>query len=1045
MMSSFRHDVRLYRAFGLIDRPRLLDKLRAVLDHKLTLISAPPGYGKTTVAAQFVRQVSCPVAWHTVEERERDIPNLWAQTLTALEPIAPDIQTLEMPHGYAPNELAALITDFLRKTVRTDFIYVLDDVQHLTGSTLTEIWLQTLVEFSPPQCHLILISRMLPDLPLAQMIARREVMAIGQHELRFTAQEIQALAGETRGEDLPEPTVQELTARLEGWPAGIVLALQPLPVDLERAMLSGGAGPEALFDALADLALRAQPDELRDFLLASSTLARVTPELCAVALGLSDGAHWLGEAQGRGLFLSRATGGLVYHRLFRSFLQRQLEGTDPGRFIDLHVRAAHWFEGQDDIDAAFDHYVAAGLADHAAALAERASQAYFALGKVETLLGWNAALGGTAVPGLLCVCAKIHTDRYEYAAAEVELDAAEQGFGTRGDDAGVLDVRLQRAMIDLQQSSYRQAVSRALPLVEAPGIPDDLRGRALNILGFAELSLGEVEAAVRHLELALPLYRSGGGAHALSQLLQNLEMAYTRAGRFGEAVACLQEVIALRRMLRSAGPLALALNNLGYYYHQHGNYREAMASFQEGLSIAMQAPERRVEGYLSWSTGDLQRDRGANDDALRLYTRAIALTGADNPALRAALLVSLSTLRRWQGNLTEAIRLAQEAQALAEAHDIALEGITARAALWAARFQAGRTAKARKQLELAAAALQERNIHVELMQVLGLCAQAALECGDTPAAEIHLSRALHITRVSESVHPAVMEMLHAPALEAFVLRSGTKYEPFARGLRQLREAQLRPTARHSHGKTALTYSLRLQTLGQEQIERDGEHVPSSAWRATTVREFFLYLLFGGRANREHLCSVFWPERSTSRVRSSFHTTLYRVRQALGDNVICFEEGLYGINPEVEVWCDALEFERLAAQARLLSPRDARTEDLWRRAVEFYRGDFLPSLDTEWLQPRRETLRETYIDALFGLGGCMRARGDFRAALLTFKRALSLEPYREDIHRAIMMCYADLGEKKRVKTHLRQLQDLLRQELATRPSPETVALVATLLN
>jgi DNA-binding SARP family transcriptional activator len=227
--------------------------------------------------------------------------------------------------------------------------------------------------------------------------------------------------------------------------------------------------------------------------------------------------------------------------------------------------------------------------------------------------------------------------------------------------------------------------------------------------------------------------------------------------------------------------------------------------------------------------------------------------------------------------------------------------------------------------------------------------------------------------------------------------------------------------------------------------RDGKPVPSSEWRAIAARELFLYLLFVGPQSREQISLEFWPDSSTKRVRSNFHTTLYRARQALGENVITFKDDVYLIDPELDVWCDAQELESLAVQARLLSPRDVRTEDLWRRAVSLYRGDFLPSLDAEWVATRRETLREIHLEALIGLGECARARGDFREALGVFRRALGLEPYREDIHRSIMTCYAERGEKQKVLLHLRELQRLFRQELAAEPSLETLALAETLLN
>ena len=123
-----------------------------------------------------------------------------------------------------------------------------------------------------------------------------------------------------------------------------------------------------------------------------------------------------------------------------------------------------------------------------------------------------------------------------------------------------------------------------------------------------------------------------------------------------------------------------------------------------------------------------------------------------------------------------------------------------------------------------------------------------------------------------------------------------------------------------------------------------------------------------------------------------------------------------VNPDIDLWCDAQEMETLTQQARLLPSRDARTEDMWRRAVELYQGDFLPSWDAEWVIYRREDLLEAYIEALIGLGNCARARNDLREALATYRRALDADPYREDVHRAIMICYAESGEKKQVLDH-----------------------------
>lgn len=1045
-----QRDTHIPHFSGVIQRPVLLERLQAVADHKLTLVCAPPGYGKTTIVAQFAYQSPYAVAWQTLEERDRDVPNLYRESLAALEQVAPGIQDLPGdPVGYTPMELAGLVADYLRNNTTEDFIYVLDDIQYLAGAPGAETWLRGIVALLPPNCHLILIGRILPDLPLTEMIARREVLALGQEQLKFTPTEIDSLAREVL--DLaPSPTeVYDLASRLEGWPAGIFLALRPLPSDLERAMLNGGEGPEGLFDALATLMLRAQPPGLRDFLLASSTLERLTPELCSAALGLRDSAHWLAEAQNRNLFVTRVSNGVVYHRLFRSLLQRQLKESNPTLYYDLHTQAARWFEENNRIDEAFEHYLNAGLYKRAVSIAEQVSRAYFTQGKVETLLTWQNALSKTGVitPRLAYACALIHTDRYAYQTAEMELDQAEEGFRALGNETGVAETELQRAMINFQRGRYDVAIAQAMPYRDAPRGPSNLRGRALKILGLASLRLGDVEQALAYLEEALPLFQTYADAYALTNLLQDLEVTYTRLGRSQEANACLQEVVALRRSLGSAGALALALNNLGYHYHQLGDYQQALVTFQEGLRIVAHVPDKRAESYLRWSLGDLQRDQGVFDEAIRLYNKALELIGGSEPSLRASILISASNLQRWRLKLHEALLLADEATALSKTHNVALERALAQAAFWTTRALSGQVKDAAKHLEAVLNDLKRQGNKIELVQVLAQYVIVNLLSEDVAAARDNLRMAIATAQEGGSLQPLVAEAVHTPILHKFIAEEGGLDLVLLQRITALRDAQ-----RKTHHETRLTptngrtdtFSLRVLTFGQEAVERDGRMISASEWRAASAKELFFYLLFEGGKTREQISLVFWPDSPTKRVRSNFHTTLYRARQAVGENALLYENDRYFINPDLDIWCDAYEMEALARQARLLSPHDARTEDLWRRAVSLYRGEFLMSLDADWTYTRREAYHETYLEALIGLGTCARARGDLREALSTFKQALEVDPFREDIHRAIMLCYADGGDRNKIHIQFQELKALLRDELAVEPTDETIQLVQTLL-
>jgi DNA-binding SARP family transcriptional activator len=561
------------------------------------------------------------------------------------------------------------------------------------------------------------------------------------------------------------------------------------------------------------------------------------------------------------------------------------------------------------------------------------------------------------------------------------------------------------------------------------------------------MRLGDIEAAIQNLEAAIPLYRDDGDVHALSQLMQDLVLVYAQAGRFEEVSSRLQEVVALRRSLGSPSALALALNNLGYFYHRFGEYQQAQQTFTEGLSIIAQVSNRRAEGHLLWSLGDVKRDLGIFDEALRLYLKALEFIGAGEPPVRCGILVSLSTLRRWEGQIEEAISLATEATNLAQKHKLVMEGLLAQAAWCAACAQVGDYTAVLKQLNAVAEGFNPHSAQLETLQALGCCIQAALYASDRLTATRLLLSALDIARHTNTAQPLAAEIAHTPILEPFIQSNGKWWSALKRDLDRLYTAQT-TTAVAAQPSSEFyphpTYSLRIWTLGQERIERDGKRVLPSEWRAAASKELFLYLALVGPASREEISLVFWPDSTPRQVRANFHTTLYRARQALGENVIVLQDDRYRINPDVALWCDVHEMQKLIQQAQLLSSRDARTEDLWRKAVSLYQGEFLPSLPSDWTFFNRERIRETYIDTLVGAANCVRARGDCQEAITLLKRALQVDPYREDVYRAIMLCYADMGEQHQILSYYKHLQKVFHQELAIKPSQETVTLVERLL-
>lgn len=1028
-------------------RQALKTTLPDITRYHITIVSAPPGYGKTTAVADFVRSIDIPAAWHSLQERERDLSALYWHSLQALEFIAPGI-SIAAAELTSPDECAAYIANYLREHVNRPTLYVMDDLQLIAASPSAERWLRELVRHLPSNCHLVLISRTLPDLPLAELIAKGDVLAIGQEHLRFSVEDAAALAAQMNIA-LPDDTLEDRIQQLEGWPVGVAMSLRPLPVDLQIGLLRGSGGPEALFDALAARILNALPPVLTDFLLTASIVSRVTPEICNDVLHLPHSTGLMTDIVRRNLFASQIAGGLTLHRLFRNFLQRRLQEIDPERFIRLHTLAADWHRDQHQDDEAFHHYMAAGRTDEALAIVGRTHNAYFKQGNAETLLRWRAMLAEHAerLPQFVYTCAMILTDRYAYGDALAELACAETGFEAQGDRAWVAEARLQRAMIHIWQANYRAALALTQPIAADKKLKETTVGRAQHLLAMIDLANGDLDAAIARLEAILPIFEGTNDSYYVSGVLLDLAVAHTTGGNMTAASHYLQRLVAIRRTLGQPNALALALNNLGYHYHQIGDYELALRTLDEGLQVVGQNVNQRSESYLRWSMGDLQRDLGNFDEALRLYENAYELNGGAEQSLQQSITLSTATLYRWRGEYQMAARLTRELAAGYIPGEARHSMITlmAQASIYTLNTLTNQDTPGPAAFGALLEELAGKPIASEYVQIALLAASAVLLDGDETCAGDYLRGCLDACEQGVGRNIVAAEIANTPHLAAFV-DANPEFRPLQSAVQRLRSARRTLSAsppRDASEVETRTYTIHVRVLGDEFIECDNKPVATAEWRSSRAKEFFLYLLFEGAARREQISLVFWPDSSSSRVRSNFHTTLYRARRALGDNVILYEDDIYRINPEVNVWCDAVVFERYVTQAKMLPYSDVHADDLYRKAIAYYQGEFLPSLDAEWITPRREALYEMYIAALIGAGQCARARGDYTEAVGLFKRALKTDPFREEAHRALLSCYASMGEVSRVFKHFDLMKSRFMDELGVLPSPETHAYVQQL--
>ena len=338
----------------LIRRPRLHALLNESLKSALTLVSAPAGFGKTTLLSTWTQSLpttQAQVAWLSLDEDENDPQLFWTYVLSALDQQQPERFTTLLKSLQSPvspllmSVLAALIESVQGCT--QPLVLILDDY-HVITERQVHATLWYLIDRLPPQLHLILATRADPPLPLLLLRERRQVLEVRVEQLRCTAEETKAFLHKVMGTRLPDETIQEVTARTEGWLVGLRLLALSLPKQVEPLTLLQQVSGEHryILDYLTEVVVQKQPAEVQRFLLCTSILQRLSASLCDAVMEQTGSQEMLKYLERANLFvvsLDNKRQWYRYHALFAEALRYQLEQRHADLMPVLHMRASRWY------------------------------------------------------------------------------------------------------------------------------------------------------------------------------------------------------------------------------------------------------------------------------------------------------------------------------------------------------------------------------------------------------------------------------------------------------------------------------------------------------------------------------------------------------------------------------------------------------------------------------------------------------------------------------------------------------------------------------
>jgi LuxR family maltose regulon positive regulatory protein len=665
-----------------VERERLLDLLDRGLteQRRLTLISAPAGYGKTTLASAWLQRLlqdqhgaaawttTWAVAWLGLDENDNDPTRFFLHLVASLRGVSPGIGagTLDLVASPHQAEISAIMTPLINELAALPcrLLLVLDDY-HAISTARIHAALDFLCRHAPHNLHLVLLTRADPPLALATLRGRGLLTELRTRDLRFSGDEVRAFFAAALQQPIAADAVDALGARTEGWVAGLQLAalsLEGCDAEEVAAFVTAFRGSNRyIMDYLAEQVLQRLPTELRSFLCQAAVLERMCAPLCDALTGRQDSSALLAQLEGANLFLVRLDPQGVwfrFHHLFAELLRLELDDVQQA---NLHCRAAAWLADHNFLPEAVHHALAAGDFLRAAELIRQAAPALLRTCELRMLLQWIERLPPAVVQADAELTAQrslalFFSGQVAQAAAAIQaLDPAYAANAPPPVQGRLLALRAWLAELHGQPDA-EQLARTALAL--APAEDPFARMIALLPLGHAQRAAGHTQASVETFRIAVAAGQQMGHSFAAVAGLIDLAFSLLEQGSQRETLALCEE--ALQRYVDGRGqplPVACLLNvPLAAIYYHANELDKAQECARRGIEVARQVLSENILG------GDAQRflalaQFASGQAAAALATLREAQQGAEQVHYRRSANVLAATqahLHLRAGNLTAA-------------------------------------------------------------------------------------------------------------------------------------------------------------------------------------------------------------------------------------------------------------------------------------------------------------------------------------------------------------------------------------------------------
>jgi len=594
-----------------------------------------------------------------------------------------------------------------------------------------------------------------------------------------------------------------------------------------------------------------------------------------------------------------------------------------------------------------------------------------------------------------------------------------------------------------------------LDSIDKPHNIEELQAEAFRIKGLCLYSIGRLDFSVDYLEKALQIYSFLGDEHNKALLHLDLGLVYMRQGHFSRSLSRYEQALIHWRTTENIVRQSNLLNNLGVLYHQRGEYTQAGKFLLQALVLAKKSGNTRIESYSLTSLGDIYTDLEVFDAAKESYRQAKEIsTRIDNRFLQLYINLAETTLGFKRKNLSQASNFLEIAKTFIKENTSDFEIGLIQLSSGILSLAQGNTKEALPLLKKSLRHFSAGGQTSEIIRSHIALARAYFAQDEIQLSFSHLDQAMVIGNRRENIHTLILasreakELLKhtqtstklafaAVQLQEQVAKFEDSIATFRRSLRQL----------DVKGNIKQHANLKVITLGTTQVSVSGKSVTAPEWsNQKTVRELFFLLLSNPKGLSKEIIGLhFWQDSTPQQLKIQFKNALYRLRRALGKDVILFNEqdDTYHFNRALDYEYDAESFNNFISQGKNASnPKEQMA--FYRAAIAIYGGNYLPDMDISWVDMAREQYAQDHLHLELALAQYSLDAGDHAPTLTHCQNILNNDSCSEEAHRLAMQAHAALGNQANLVRQFGICKNSLEQELGVLPSSHTEQLYKKLI-